>query len=100
MNSPGTNAGTLTVSAGALVFPVALGASQSKMLAKCGYRPLHVRRFGAPFSIGVSVMQCLGFKNLGRMGRFEALLFALASAPFLPFFPWLHEFMLVVARAE
>jgi SAM-dependent methyltransferase len=71
-----------------------------KMLAQCGYRPLQVRRFGAPFSIGISLMQCLGFKELGRMGPFEALLFALASAPFLPFFPWLREFMLVVARAE
>jgi SAM-dependent methyltransferase len=71
-----------------------------KMLAQCGYRSIHVRRFGAPFSIGISVLQCLGFKNLGRMGPVQALLFALASAPLLPFFPWLHEFMLVVARAE
>ena len=71
-----------------------------RMLVQCGYRPLHVRQFGVPFSIGISLMQCLGFKKLGRMGAVEALLLALANVPFLPFFPWLREFMLVVAQAE
>jgi hypothetical protein len=71
-----------------------------KMLKRAGYRLVHTKPFGAPFSIGISVLQSLGFRKLGRLSPLEALLIALAGAPFLPLFPWLHEFMLVVARAE
>lgn len=71
-----------------------------KMLEVCGYRLLHVKRFGAPFSIGISLLQSLGMTNLGRMRAIDALLVALAGAPLLPLYPLLREFMLVVARAE
>ncbi|MGO9833278.1 MAG: class I SAM-dependent methyltransferase [Polyangiaceae bacterium] len=72
----------------------------AKMLERCGYRLIHMKPFGAPFSLGISVLQSLGFKRLGRLRAIDALLIALAGAPFLPFFPWLREFVLVVARAE
>jgi SAM-dependent methyltransferase len=72
----------------------------ARMLERCGYRLIHMKPFGAPFSIGISVLQSLGFKRLGRLRPIDALLIALAGAPFLPFFPWLREFVLVVARAE
>jgi SAM-dependent methyltransferase len=72
----------------------------TSMLESCGYRVVHVKPFGAPFSIGISVLQSLGMKKLGRGRAIDALLVLLAGAPFLPFFPWLHEFGLVVARAE
>jgi SAM-dependent methyltransferase len=74
--------------------------TMTKMLERCGYRLIHLQPFGAPFSVGVSVLQALGFKRLGRMRAIDALFIVLAGAPFLPFFPWLREFMLVVARAE
>jgi SAM-dependent methyltransferase len=71
-----------------------------RILPHYGYRLIHVTRFGAPFSFGISVLQALGFKNLGRMRPIDVLLIALAGTPFLPFFPWLHEFIFAVARAE
>jgi SAM-dependent methyltransferase len=70
------------------------------LLQRCGYRVLYVKPFGAPFSIGISVLQALGFTKLGRLSAMDAFLIALTGAPLLPLFPLLHEFMLVVARAE
>jgi SAM-dependent methyltransferase len=74
--------------------------TMAKMLEQCGYRPVHVTTMGAPFSFGISVLQSLGFKKLGQMRPINAFLVLAAGIPFLPFFPWLREFMLVVARAE
>jgi SAM-dependent methyltransferase len=72
----------------------------SHLLQRCGYRVLHVKSFGAPFSIGISVLQALGFTKLGRLSAMDAVLLVLTGAPLLPLFPLLHEFMIVVARAE
>lgn len=70
------------------------------MLARAGYKMIHVEPFGAPFSFGISVLQTLGFDKLGAMKGTDVLLIALAGTLFLPFFPILREFMFVVARAE
>jgi SAM-dependent methyltransferase len=71
-----------------------------ELLARSGYRLLHVTSFGAPFSIGISVLQSLGFTRLGRLSALDMCLITIAGLPLLPFFPWLKEFMLAVARAE
>ena len=71
-----------------------------RMLDRCGYRLERVETFGAPFSIGISILQALGMTRLGRMRAIDTLLVLLAGAPLLPLSPWLREFMLVVARAE
>ncbi len=70
------------------------------MLSRCGYRLIHVKSFGAPFSIGISVLQALGCTRLGRLSAVDVLLITMAGVPFLPLFPWLKEFMVAVARAE
>jgi SAM-dependent methyltransferase len=76
--------------------PQTLGA----VLARAGYRVIHVEPFGAPFSAAVSVLQALGCTRLGRLRAIDALLLFAVGVPLLPFFPWLHEFMFVIAQAE
>jgi SAM-dependent methyltransferase len=70
------------------------------ILARSGYRLVHIRTFGAPFSIGLSVLQSLGFTRLGRLTALDVCLATLVGLPLLPFFPLLKEFMLAVAVAE
>jgi ubiquinone/menaquinone biosynthesis C-methylase UbiE len=71
-----------------------------KMLERHGYRLMYVNTFGAPFSIGLSVLQRLGFRRLGRMGPFEALIFFVLGVVLAPVAPCLREFMFAVAQAE
>jgi len=75
-------------------------ATLSELLRRCGYRLVHVKPFGAPFSIGISVLQSLGCTRLGHLRAIDIALILVAGAPFLPVFPLLPEFMLAVARAE
>jgi SAM-dependent methyltransferase len=70
------------------------------MLSRAGFRLLHVKPFGAPFSIGISLLQTLGFTRLGRLNALDTILLIMAGLPFLPFVPLLPEFMLCVAQAE
>jgi SAM-dependent methyltransferase len=72
----------------------------ARMLERCGYRLIHTRTFGIPFSIGASLILSLGYKRLGRMNTFDSLFVGLSSLPFLPFAPFLREFIFAVARAE
>jgi SAM-dependent methyltransferase len=76
--------------------PQTLGA----MLERSGYRVIHAEPFGAPFSAAVSVLQALGCTQLGRLRAIDVVLLFAVGAPLLPFFPWLHEFMFVIAQAE
>jgi ubiquinone/menaquinone biosynthesis C-methylase UbiE len=71
-----------------------------RMLERNGYRLTYVKPFGAPFSIGISVLQSLGLKRLGRMGPFEALMLSAMGIALAPVAPWLYEFMFAVARAD
>jgi hypothetical protein len=50
--------------------------------------------------IGVSVLQALGHRRLGRLTFTDRTLSMLAALPLLPMFPFLDEFMFAVARAE
>jgi SAM-dependent methyltransferase len=70
------------------------------LLARCGYEVIHAEPFGVPFSAGISVLQALGFTKLGRLRPLDMLMIMLVGVPLLPFFPFLREFMLVVARAK
>jgi SAM-dependent methyltransferase len=70
------------------------------ILARSGYRLVHVQPFGAPFSMGITVLQSLGFTKLGRLTALDVCLITLAGLPLLPLFPLLREFMLAVAVAE
>jgi SAM-dependent methyltransferase len=76
--------------------PQTLGA----MLGRCGYRVIHAETFGAPFSAAVSVLQALGRTQLGQLRAIDVLMLFAVGMPLLPFFPWLHEFMFVIAQAE
>ncbi len=76
--------------------PQTLGA----MLGKCGYQVIHAGAFGAPFSAAISVLQAMGCTQLGRLRAIDMFLLFTVGIPLLPFFPWLHEFMFVIARAE
>lgn len=75
-------------------------ATLAEMLRRTGYRLVHTRTFQIPFLIGVSVLQALGHRRLGRMNLFDSVLIALAALPFLPLAPVLDEFMFAVAVAE
>jgi ubiquinone/menaquinone biosynthesis C-methylase UbiE len=72
----------------------------SDMLSRSGFRMVHVKTFQIPMLIGMSVVQALGHKKLGRASFFDRWLVSVAAMPFLPFFPLLDEFMFVVAQAE
>lgn len=69
-------------------------------LRRTGFRVLQVRRYGAAFSTGASLMNLLGYRWMGRLRTVELLAVAALGLPSLPFTPLLHEFLHVVARAE
>jgi SAM-dependent methyltransferase len=69
----------------------------TSMLERCNYRVIHTASFGAPFSAALSVLQSLGLTRLGRPRVTDIVLILLVGTLLLPFFPWLHEFVLVVA---
>jgi SAM-dependent methyltransferase len=70
------------------------------ILQRSGYRLVQAKPFGVPFSIGGSVLNTLGFKNLGEATMLDVFLIGLAGMPFLLLSPWLHEFLFVVAQAD
>ncbi len=71
------------------------------MLSRCGYRLIHVKIFRRPlFNRDQRPASPQGFTRLGRLSAVDVLLITMAGTPFLPFFPWLKEFMVAVARAE
>jgi ubiquinone/menaquinone biosynthesis C-methylase UbiE len=72
----------------------------SEMLRRCGYQLIHTQTFQIPYMIGVSVLQALGHRRLGRLTFTDRTLSMLAALPLLPMFPFLDEFMFAVARAE
>jgi ubiquinone/menaquinone biosynthesis C-methylase UbiE len=69
------------------------------MLQRSGYEVVHVETFQIPPMIGFSVMHCLGFRMLGGPNIWQAGLGVLFAAPFYLAYPWLDEFMHVMARA-
>lgn len=70
------------------------------MLKRSGYRMIHVQTFQIPMVIGMSVLQALGHRKLGRASFLDRWMVSAASMPFLPLAPLLDEFMFVVAQAE
>jgi SAM-dependent methyltransferase len=69
------------------------------MLSRSGFEVIHVDTFEIPMMIGFSAVHCLGFRLPGPLA-FHAALALLASIPFyLLAYPWMDEFMHVVARA-
>jgi SAM-dependent methyltransferase len=71
-----------------------------RMLAKFGYRLIHVRPFSLPLLIGLSVATSLGYRRLNSINTFERIMVALVAMPFVPFLNWLPEFVFAVAKAE
>jgi SAM-dependent methyltransferase len=69
------------------------------MLARSGYEVVHVCTFQIPLMIGFSVLQVLGISQLRAPMFVEAGLAMAASLPFYLAYPWMDEFMHVVARA-
>jgi 2-polyprenyl-3-methyl-5-hydroxy-6-metoxy-1,4-benzoquinol methylase len=72
----------------------------AELLKRTGFRLIHTETSKIPGLIGVSVMQALGARRLGKMSTLDITLSALAGAPLLPLYPWLDEFMFAVAVAE
>jgi ubiquinone/menaquinone biosynthesis C-methylase UbiE len=70
------------------------------ILKRTGFRLVHTETSKIPGLIGVSVMQALGARRLGKMGSADVSLSLLAGLPLLPLYPWLDEFMFAVAVAE
>jgi len=69
------------------------------MLERSGYELVHTETFQIPYVIGLSVLQALGHKRLGRLSFVDRSLAMLATLPFIPVFPLLDEFRFAVARA-
>jgi ubiquinone/menaquinone biosynthesis C-methylase UbiE len=69
------------------------------ILVRSGYEVVHVSTFQIPLMIGFSAVQWLGAKHVGGPGLFDSGLALLASLPFYLAYPWMDEFMHVVARA-
>lgn len=72
----------------------------SAVLRRTGFRLVHTETSKIPGLIGISVMQALGARRLGKMGALDVSLSLLAGLPLLPLYPWLDEFMFAVAVAE
>jgi SAM-dependent methyltransferase len=75
-------------------------AALAEMLKRCGYKLVHTETFQMPVLLGVSVLQALGARNVGRMGFVEGTLALFASLPFLLAYPVMDEFLFAVAEAE
>jgi SAM-dependent methyltransferase len=68
-----------------------------QMLRSSGYEVVSVEQLHG--SIGMSLLHVMGYENIGRMSARDIIATALATIPLIPFLPFLHEFMFVVARA-
>lgn len=68
-----------------------------RMLASSGYEIVSLRTL--PGSIAMSLMHVFGYERIGRMTTLDILVSALFTIPLLPFAPFLHEFVYVIARA-
>jgi ubiquinone/menaquinone biosynthesis C-methylase UbiE len=69
------------------------------MLERTGYELVHTETFQIPYVIGLSVLQALGHRRLGRLNFMDRTLAMLATLPFIVVFPLLDEFRFAVARA-
>lgn len=81
-----------------LVFfdPTTLG----KMVGRCGFELVSVKRFGIPFYVGTSVYQSLGLRYSARFHWAFLLLSGVLGMPFAPFTALTPEFLYAVARAK
>jgi SAM-dependent methyltransferase len=68
------------------------------MLGRSGYEIIHLKTFEIPLMVGFSATQLL-IKQIGGPTALDMGLALLASLPFYLFYPWMHEFIHVVARA-
>jgi SAM-dependent methyltransferase len=68
-----------------------------QLLCTTGYEVVSVEQVYG--SIGMSLLHLVGYENMGRMTARDIIATALATIPLVPFLPFLHEFMFVVARA-
>jgi len=71
----------------------------SDMLERSGYQVVHVRTFQIPLLIGFSAVQWLGATHVGGPNLLDIGLASLAALPFYLAYPWMDEFLHVVARA-
>ena len=69
------------------------------MLQRTGFELVHTETFQIPYVIGLSVLQALGHRRLGRLNFWDRSMAMLATLPFIPFVPFLDEFRFAVARA-
>jgi len=69
----------------------------SRMLRSADFEIVSLRTL--PGSISMSLLHLLGYERIGRMTTLDIVLSALATIPLLPFVPFLHEFVYVIARA-
>lgn len=69
------------------------------MLRRSGYELVHTETFSLPYVIGLSVLQALGHRRLGRLTFMDRTLAMLAALPFILVFPFVDEFRFAVARA-
>jgi hypothetical protein len=71
----------------------------TKMLEKCGYKVIAIRRLTNQWMLGFNIMVALGFRNMGRLRLWETVLGVGLTLPFF-YLPWIFpEFMRVYARA-
>jgi ubiquinone/menaquinone biosynthesis C-methylase UbiE len=71
----------------------------SDMLARSGYQVVKINTFQIPIVLGYSVMQCFGARQFGGPTVLDSGVALLVSLPFYLAYPWMDEFMHVVARA-
>lgn len=71
----------------------------TEMLRRAGYEVVRIKTFQVPIVLGFSVMQCLGARHYAGPTFTDAVLATLVSLPFYLAYPWMDEFMHVVARA-
>lgn len=70
----------------------------ARMLEQTGFEVLSVRTL--PGSIAMSLLHLLGYERIGKMTTVDIVLSIFATIPLLPFAPFLHEFVYVIARAR
>ncbi|HVZ32863.1 MAG TPA: class I SAM-dependent methyltransferase [Polyangiaceae bacterium] len=75
-------------------------ATLEELLSRSGFRLIHTETFQVPMLVGMSVVQALGHRRVGRMGLLERVMISAASLPFFLLYPWLDEFIFAVAEAQ
>lgn len=70
------------------------------MLERAGFELIHTETFQIPGLIGISVLQALGRRRMGRLTAFDRTLMSFAALPLVPLLPFLDELMFAIARAK